>query len=207
MLYIYHREPRTKVLGPGERYVIWVQGCKKRCPGCINPDGQLEGQNGYWISTEKVLNELKNEQGLMGITISGGEPFLQAHGLAELVKSIKENTQLDIMLYSGYTLAELRAKHDNDIDFVLEHSDILVDGEYIEELNNNTIYRGSDNQEIHFLSSRYGKFKDIIYKTHNRDLEFISRNGELFMIGIPEKGFEAQFKRAIFERSNHFKEE
>ena len=207
MLYLYHRETRTKVLGPGERYVIRVQGCKKRCPGCINPEGRLEGQNGYWISTEKILAELKNEQGLMGITVSGGEPFLQAHGLAELVKSIKENTQLDIMLYSGYTLAELRAKHDKYINFVLEHSDILVDGEYIEELNNNTIYRGSDNQEIHFLSPRYRDFKDIIYNTHNRDLEFISRNGELFMIGIPEKGFEAKFKRAILERTNFFKEE
>ena len=72
---------------------------------------------------------------------------------------------------------------------------------------NNTIYRGSDNQEIHFLSPRYRDFKDIIYNTHNRDLEFISRNGELFMIGIPEKGFEAKFKRAILERTNFFKEE
>ena len=99
MLYLYHRETRTKVLGPGERYVIWVQGCKKRCPGCINPEGRLEGQNGYWISTEKILAELKNEQGLMGITVSGGEPFLQAHGLAALVKCIKENTQINIILY------------------------------------------------------------------------------------------------------------
>ena len=48
MLYLNHEEEKTKVLGPGVRYVVWVQGCKRRCPGCINPLGQPLSENGYW---------------------------------------------------------------------------------------------------------------------------------------------------------------
>ena len=155
MLYLNHEEEKTKVLGPGVRYVVWVQGCKRRCPGCINPLGQPLSENGYWKSVAALEQDILHVEGLTGITISGGEPFLQAEALAKLVKLIKENSKLDIMLYSGYTLKQLREMQNAAVDYILGHIDLLVDGEYVEELNHNTIYRGSDNQVIHFLSSKY----------------------------------------------------
>lgn len=193
MLYLSHREKRTRVLGPGLRYVLWVQGCKKRCPGCVFPDGQIIGENGYWMTAENILEELESDKELTGITISGGEPFLQSEGLAALIRLIRQRTQLDIMLYSGYTLEELRGWDNGYVDFILANSDLLIDGEYRENQNNNTIYRGSDNQVIHFLSDKYKKFSYVMNNTKNRSLEFVFRNGELFVVGIPEKGFQKKF--------------
>ena len=89
MLYLNHEEEKTKVLGPGVRYVVWVQGCKRRCPGCINPLGQPLSENGYWKSVAALEQDILHVEGLTGITISGGEPFLQAEALAKLVKLIK----------------------------------------------------------------------------------------------------------------------
>ena len=166
MLYLNHEEEKTKVLGPGVRYVVWVQGCKRRCPGCINPLGQPLSENGYWKSVAALEQDILHVEGLTGITISGGEPFLQAEALAKLVKLIKENSKLDIMIYSGYTLKQLREMQNADVDYILGHIDLLVDGEYVEELNHNTIYRS---------------------------VEFVYKNDDLFLVGIPEKGFDEKF--------------
>ncbi len=198
MIYVSHREPLTQVLGPGRRYALWVQGCKKRCPGCVFPEGQPLDTGGEWISAEKIWNEIQAVENLTGITISGGEPFLQAPALAELVKLLRQNSNLDVMIFSGYTLAELQARNDEATNFLLANVDILVDGDYREELNTGSIYRGSDNQTIHFLSPKYLPFKEKILQTKNRSLEFVCRkDGELFMIGIPAKNFERDFSKIM----------
>lgn len=198
MIYLHHRECRTKVLGPGTRYVIWVQGCNRHCPGCINPEGQPVDKNGYWIDEEFLIAEIKNTKGLRGITISGGEPFLQAKALSVILANIKQTTDLDVMIYTGYTLANLRSEEDKAVEEVLSYTDILVDGEYIEEDNNNSMYRGSDNQNIYVLTERYKKFKEYFYNTKNRDIEFVCReNGELFMVGIPQKNFRKDLWKTI----------
>lgn len=97
------------------------------------------------------------------------------------------------MIYSGYTLKQLREMQNVAVDYILGHIDLLVDGEYVEELNHNTIYRGSDNQVIHFLSSKYISFREKINNTHNRSVEFVYKNDDLFLVGIPEKGFDEKF--------------
>ena len=199
MLYISHRERSTRVLGPGLRYVIWVQGCLKRCPNCINPAGRPLDRNGYHIDTEILFQEIGSTPHLTGITISGGEPFLQADDLVGLIRRIKTETTLDVMIYSGYTLDELRARNSPAVDEILAGTDLLVDGEYVEEKNFNRLYRGSDNQTIHFLSKKYLPFKDRIEAAHNRDVEFICRGEELFVVGIPIKGFQKQFINKIWE--------
>ena len=188
MLYLTHREKKTRVLGPGLRYALWLQGCKKRCAGCINPAGQRIGEGGYWMTEEAIIDELAAAKSLTGITISGGEPFLQAEGLASLVRLVRERTCLDIMIYTGYTLAELNAMESPEIHFILAHIDLLIDGEYREEENRNAIYRGSDNQVIHYLSPKYEAYKERIEKTKNRSIEFVYRGGQdLFLVGIPAK--------------------
>ena len=199
MLYVSHREPSTDVLGPGQRYALWVQGCKKRCPHCIFPAGQPLDSGGELIAVETIFYEIKNVPDLTGITISGGEPFLQADALAKLIKILRDDTNLDVMIFTGYTLSELKNRHDSATDFLLVNTDILIDGEYREELNTNSIYRGSDNQVIHFLTPKYLPFKNLIEKTKNRSVEFVCRqDNELFIIGIPPKNFDKNFVKRIF---------
>ncbi|MCI6753044.1 MAG: radical SAM protein [Selenomonas bovis] len=204
MLYVSHREQVTEVLGPGRRYALWLQGCKKRCPNCVFPWGQPLHEHGTWMSSDALFEEIcsaTDRQKLRGITISGGEPFLQAAALLPLIQDIKEKTALDIMMYSGYTLAELSAQHDASIDGILAHIDLLVDGEYIESQNTNTAYRGSDNQVIHFLSPKYLPYKKRMEKLHNRSVEFVTRDiGDVFIIGIPAKDFREHFLQAAARR-------
>lgn len=200
MLYVSHREPITKVLGPGQRYALWLQGCEKRCPNCIFPEGQSRQRGGEWFSVEKIWSEIKAVPALTGITVSGGEPFLQATALARLIKFLREESRLDVMIFTGYTLLELQSRSDPATAFLLANTDILVDGDYREELNTNSIYRGSDNQVIHFLSPKYLPFKDLITRTKNRSLEFVYRkNEDFFMVGIPPKDFEKKFLRKLFK--------
>lgn len=199
MLYISHREKETKVLGPGKRYAIWLQGCRKHCKGCLFPEGRVIGKNGYWIIVDDIIHEIEGICGLTGITISGGEPFLQARALATLVKQIRLNTNLDIMIYSGYTLKELLCWNNDSVNYIINNIDILVDGEYVDKLNNNSIYRGSDNQIIHFLSSKYKQYEETILKVKNRSLEFVLRNDDLFIVGIPARDFDTNFFKEVLK--------
>ena len=194
MLYVSHREPTTKVLGPGRRYALWLQGCEKRCPNCIFPAGRPRDRGGQWLSVEKIWAEIKSVPNLTGITLSGGEPFLQAEALARLIKFLRDESELDVMIFTGFTLLELQNRPDSATAFLLANTDILVDGEYREELNTDSMYRGSDNQVVHFLSPKYLPYKDLIARTKNRSVEFVYRKGaDFFMVGIPPKDFEKKF--------------
>lgn len=174
------------VLGPGKRFVIWYQGCLKNCRNCINQDGRkLEG--GIFYSNNELLELIMNEKELTGVTLSGGEPFIQFDEVFRLIKVIKENTDLDIIIYTGYKLNDLIKKYGNEF---CEYIDILIDGEYIEELDHGEELRGSSNQKIHFLSNKYKKAVLKLEESQKREIQFdILGNNELFMIGIPPKGF------------------
>lgn len=174
------------VLGPGKRFAIWYQGCLKNCKNCINQEGrELEG--GTFYSNSQLFEIIKRQKNLTGVTLSGGEPFLQYKDIFELIKLIKENTNLDVMIYTGYKLEELRKKYGNE---VFKYIDILIDGEYIEELDNGEELRGSSNQRIYFLSNKYNEIAKKLEKSKKREIQFDILDGEtLFMIGIPPKGF------------------
>ena len=133
--------------GDGFRFTIFVQGCKRRCPNCQNPETQpLEG--GHEETLTALLQKIRQNPLLTGVTFSGGEPFLQCAPLATLAKEI-HTMELDIWSYSGYTLEELQARHDKATDDLLAEVDVLVDGQYIEELRDLTLhFRGSSNQRV-----------------------------------------------------------
>ena len=96
----------------------------------------------------RLLQKIRQNPLLTGVTFSGGEPFLQCAPLAELAKEIHA-MGLDIWSYSGYTLEELRARHDEATNALLAEIDVLVDGAYIEELRDLTLhFRGSSNQRV-----------------------------------------------------------
>ena len=191
---------KTKTLGPGTRCAIWMQGCKKRCYGCINPEGQnLNG--GYEISIDELIKKILQYDGICGITISGGEPFLQYDELLSLIERIKLIGNLDIMLFSGYTLQQIQVMYPQCMD-LLNNVDIFVDGEYRSELNDNSQYRGSSNQNIYCFTDKYRKHIQQIEKSKKRAFSFeIVDNGEVFFVGIPPKGLYEKFLEEIGRQS------
>ncbi|MFC1239045.1 4Fe-4S single cluster domain-containing protein [Treponema vincentii] len=197
MPYISHYAERTEVLGPGVRFAVWLQGCAKRCPGCINPEGQAIG-GGEYLSVDVLMQKICAVPNLTGVTISGGEPFLQAEELKQLIVRIKEETSLDIMLYSGYRFEELTAQYGSEF---FEQVDIFIDGEYIESLNHNNMYRGSDNQRMFFFTPKYRQYAQDWLQATKRDIafEYTEKNGLIF-IGIPPKDFYTALLAKLAER-------
>lgn len=134
--------------GPGFRYTIFTQGCQHNCKGCHNIHTH-DIKGGYVTDIESLLNEIKENYLLSGVTFSGGEPVLQAKALAVLAERIKNETQLNIVLYSGYTYEQLKEMNDKDVDKLLSLCDWLIDGRYEEDKRNLELeYRGSENQRI-----------------------------------------------------------
>lgn len=131
--------------GDGIRLTVFTQGCPHHCHGCHNPQTwNLTG--GHEIDTEEIVQKLKENPLLSGITFSGGEPFLQSAPLTELARAAHK-LGLDVWSYTGFTLEELEKR--TDAQQLLNEVDVLVDGPYVEALRDLTLqFRGSSNQRI-----------------------------------------------------------
>lgn len=142
-------EKESVVDGPGLRFVIFTQGCPHHCAGCHNP-GTWDFDAGQETDTEEILSQVRETGLIRGGTISGGEPFEQAAACALLAEGIKA-MGLDIVTYTGYTFEELqaRASGEPDVRRLLEATDLLVDGPYLEEERDWELpFRGSRNQRL-----------------------------------------------------------
>ena len=133
--------------GPGLRLTVFCQGCEHHCPACHNP-GTHDIKGGHLIETSELATRLDKNPLLCGITLSGGEPILQAAACAELARAAKDRGK-NVWLYSGFTLEELHSKKDQSIELLLSLTDVLVDGKYIHaERSLDLKYRGSRNQRL-----------------------------------------------------------
>ncbi|WP_326519320.1 4Fe-4S single cluster domain-containing protein [Acinetobacter sp. CAAS 2-6] len=147
----------TQAEGPGLRTAIWVQGCLKRCIGCCN--GQfLKIQPADVCDSLMIIEQIvQNQQqyGIEGVTLLGGEPFLQAEGLADIAQACRK-MGLSVMVFSGYELEELDDLHFKGASKLLEFTDVLVDGEYQQALTENVRnWVGSTNQRFHYFTNFY----------------------------------------------------
>ncbi|MFQ5736147.1 MAG: 4Fe-4S single cluster domain-containing protein [Thermodesulfobacteriota bacterium] len=143
--------PCSLVNGPGARMVVFFQGCSRNCPGCFNPETHAFGP-GELLTAAQILDRLP-KAGIEGITVSGGEPFAQPRGLSSLLGAAREKG-LSTVVYTGFVLSELPAA--GAARACLEDIDVLIDGGYEEARTEPTLLaRGSSNQELHFLTSRY----------------------------------------------------
>lgn len=168
-------------LGPGERVCLWLQGCPRRCPGCISPE--LQPEEGPQVSTAalaKILAETARRNGCTGLTVSGGDPFAQPEELERLLALVRGEFQ-DILVYTGFTLPQLRQA---GFDRCLGLIDVLIDGPYIHERNfPDCVLRGSDNQIIHYLNPALTPVYEA-YLRQGRVLESFSHNGAVILTGI-----------------------
>lgn len=134
--------------GPGIRLTVFCQGCPHNCPGCHNQHTH-DFKGGKEVDIDEIIAKAKSNGLLSGVTFSGGEPMCQAKAFLQLAKRIKAETNLNIICYSGYTIEELKAKNDPDINGLLDICDWLIDGRYVAEDRDLTLpFRGSKNQRI-----------------------------------------------------------
>lgn len=133
--------------GPGFRFVVFVQGCPHHCKGCHNPQSH-DFKDGYLSDTDTLLEEIKKNPLLSGVTFSGGEPFCQPEALSKLGAQVKK-LGLNVITYSGYTYEELLAMQKPQVNALLDVCDYLIDGKFILEQRDLTLqFRGSNNQRI-----------------------------------------------------------
>lgn len=184
----------SQALGPGNRAILWVRGCERHCKGCISP---------YWWSThpEKLvpIEELAerlliNNPSVRGITVSGGEPFLQSPALAALLRHARNYRNFDTIIYSGYTLQGLHESGLAGVKDLLDEVDVLIDGEFRIDLPANDGIRGSLNQVVHFLTDR---IQHADFYAKRNPLELHAKDGHAFMIGVPTKEQLSVFNQSV----------
>ena len=133
--------------GPGLRTAVFVQGCSHHCPGCHNPASH-DPAAGYDADTADILLAIAANPLCAGITLSGGEPFEQPGPCLELAKGVHALGK-SVWAYSGYTLEELYAMENADVQALLREIDVLVDGPFIlDERSLDLKFRGSANQRL-----------------------------------------------------------
>lgn len=137
--------------GLGWRAVLFVSGCPHNCPNCQNKVAQ-DYNYGEDFDKEKIINKICENSILKGITISGGEPLCKENvaGVVDFIKDVKRvRPNFNVWCYSGYTIEELKDRHDADTDEALRSIDVLVDGRFVEAKKDPTLkFRGSSNQRI-----------------------------------------------------------
>lgn len=137
--------------GLGWRAVLFVSGCPHHCPGCHNKETQ-NFDNGTEFNQQEILDKIKDNSILKGITISGGEPLCKENipEVLDFIKNVKKvRPEFNVWCYSGYTIEQLVDRKDKVTDECLKEIDVLVDGRFVESKKDPELkFRGSSNQRI-----------------------------------------------------------
>jgi len=167
-----------------------------RCPGCIAPEKRSPA-GGHVIPIAAIADHVCSLDNIEGITLSGGEPFMQADALNQLVRQIHERRALSVMAYTGYTLSHLREHGSASQRALLRAVDILVDGPYVKSRATAKIWRGSDNQSVHFLTPRYAHLDQQMEDECARIQVLLGADGSMMWVGIPPPGFRDAFEKRL----------
>ena len=135
--------------GPGFRMAVFAQGCFIHCPGCHNPETH-DPDGGREADTEDMIARMRQNPLLDGITLTGGDPFLQPEACLSLARAAHAQG-LNVWAYSGQTLEQLLALRAERpfLGELLEEIDVLVDGPFLLERRTLDLrFRGSDNQRV-----------------------------------------------------------
>ena len=187
-------------LGPGQRIGIWMQGCSIHCPGCVSADTWSFGRGVIALAElqQRIAEWLPRAD---GITISGGEPFDQPEALRELLRGLRATTEIDILIYTGYSLQNLPPAA-LPLDGLV---DALMTGPFVGAAAQTLPLRGSDNQELHLLTplgkARFTCFLAPTEQSPAFDLMF-DEDGAVWLAGIPGR-HDFQRLRSLLEEAGH----
>jgi anaerobic ribonucleoside-triphosphate reductase activating protein len=178
--------PCTEAEGPGKRFAVWFQGCPLRCPGCCNPEF-IPFKGGETKTAPELVDwmrRVRDESGIEGLTLLGGEPFAHAVGAVALAEGAKA-LGLSVMTFSGFLLEDLRSRAEPEVAALIALSDILVDGPYDrDQPDTERRWIGSTNQRVHFLTDRY-RLDEQWRKRNTLEIRVVGR--EITVNGFPAK--------------------
>ena len=139
--------PFSSVDGPGNRTAVFVQGCNFNCHYCHNPE-TWKTNGGREADTDEVARMIDRNPLLDGLTLSGGEPFMQPEAAAEMAAYAK-GKGLNVWAYTGYTWEQLMANQNEAVQRLLGLVDVLVDGPFVLKLRSLSLrFCGSSNQRL-----------------------------------------------------------
>lgn len=147
--------------GPGRRLVVWVAGCNLACPGCINPwshnpDGPHR-KLGMWELWD-LCHIARDKDGVVGLTITGGEPWQQDLEALNHLVSAGQRAFSDVGVFTGYTLHEIASINPDSAAFrleILKGIDWMVTGRYRRDLPPGGPMCSSSNQSLVLLSGKH----------------------------------------------------
>ncbi|WP_367371145.1 anaerobic ribonucleoside-triphosphate reductase activating protein [Pediococcus parvulus] len=152
--------------GEGVRCSLYVSGCPFHCPGCYNVAAQnFHYGKPYTQELEDQIIEDLSQDYVQGLTLLGGEPFLNTQVCLKICKRVRQEFghSKDIWSWSGYTWDELLKDSDDKLE-MLSLLDILVDGRFLEEQKDLTLqFRGSANQRIIDVPKSLATHKVVIW--------------------------------------------
>lgn len=149
--------------GHGLRFTVFTQGCPHHCSGCHNPDTH-DPAGGREVSLEELAQEMGKNPLIAGLTLSGGEPFAQAEECARLA-ALAHGMGLTVWTYSGYPFEQLRDAGRADWTALLEQTDVLVDGPFVEaEKSYELHFRGSRNQRLIHVKASLAQGKAVLWQ-------------------------------------------
>ena len=186
ILRVARRADACRVLGPGTRAVVWFHGCSRGCAGCIAAEMNQSEEVEYWRA-EELAAWVKGCVGIEGVTLSGGEPLEQdLVALVTFLRLVKSDGRLGVIMFTGYRLEEMCDEARSE---VLPWLDVLVDGPYVEALDDSRDLRGSSNQRIHFLTPRYQSAQECFFGEKCRNVEIsLALDNSVSINGIPPLG-------------------
>lgn len=155
--------------GDGLRVVLWVAGCDHRCKHCQNPVtwNPADGVPFRLKDKEEIFTELQKDY-IAGITFSGGDPLHRENRaeVADLMKEIREKfPSKTIWVYTGYTWEEIKV--DRTLSPMMKYVDVLVDGEFVNELKDVTYpWAGSTNQKVIDVQRTLKEGRVILHESH-----------------------------------------
>ncbi|WP_174188541.1 4Fe-4S single cluster domain-containing protein [Nocardia barduliensis] len=187
--------PACRTLGPGTRFVVWVQGCPLSCPGCVSPQW-IPFEGGTRVPVADLAADIV-ASAADGLTLSGGEPFAQAAALAALIRAVRRERDLSVLCFTGFTLRHLRNRGDSAVDELLSRVDLLVDGPYVAARHGDLRWRGSANQRIRQLTARHAAELDEPDRSAGLQIEVLG-DGTVQWLGVPAVAdFRSRFEQAL----------
>ena len=121
--YVHSFQTGSAVDGPGLRFVLWTSGCLMRCLYCHNPD-TWDLKHGRPLTLDAMMAEIAKYERVLkitggGVTLSGGEPLVQAPFVMRLLRACKERGLHTVLDTNGYLGDRISDDGLNDVDLVL----------------------------------------------------------------------------------------